>query len=242
MRPSAEAEISVPHLLMGVQRAGRVTYSVTLMCTCRIDIMSTPSQVTIPIDPDQEVIGYIINSALSKTTQERIAQIQTKLSKAFPGAIWVAPPDSLHITLMDWSAPLVDYGQDKDELFRSFEAEYIQTLTEIIKAQQPIQITFDTLEVHPAAIIVKGYDDGSYQNIRKRFLEKITLTPGTKMPPQIVHTTICKFLKEINVDEVRHMLESEAILLEERVTEFRLVRETQIFLQSYKTLREFPLT
>lgn len=198
-------------------------------------------QLTTPINPHQEVVGHIVNSGLSERAQVAVRRVQDKLETAFPEAIWSAPSESLHITLMDWTAPLVDYSCDKDELFRSLETEYTKALADSIKDQPPIHILFDSIEVHPAAIIIKGSDNGSYQRIRTRFLDKVDLSPGTKEPPQIVHTTICKFIKGIEVDAVKRALQNEVVHFEEDVSEFRLVRESRIFLQKYEVLRRFKL-
>lgn len=199
------------------------------------------SQAVVTADPSQEVVGYIVNSGLSRQAQIAVRQIQDKLLEAFPSAIWAAPAESLHITLMDWTAPLVDYGQDKDKLFQTIRPKYTETLVSVLEGQSSIPIQFGAIEVHPGAIIIKGNDDGSHQRIRENFLKKITLLPGTKNPPQIVHSTICKFVKEIDLEDVKHALRDESIDLHEEVAEFRLVRESQIFLQKYEILNHFYL-
>ncbi len=198
-------------------------------------------QHAISVDPRQAVIGYIVNSGLSEGLYRPIYDIQTKLIERFPGAIWGAPRQSLHITLMDWLAPLVDYGHNKDELFRSIEDEYTAVLTKALKQQAPILVTFDTIEVHPAAIIVKGHDDGSYSRIRDQFLSEVELLPGTKPPPAIIHTTIAKFLKPINVNEVADFVRHESLYAQEEILEFRLARETRVFMVEYEILRQFKL-
>jgi len=200
-------------------------------------------RLTIPTNPEQAVIGYIVNSGVSEGLYRQIHAIQTKLNDRFPGAIWTAPRDSLHITLMDWLAPLVDYGKNKDELFRSIENRYTEALAEVLGKQRSIQVTFDTIEVYPAAIIVKGHDDASYQHIRESFLEKIELLPGTKPPPTIIHTTICKFLKQIDVGEVEDLVhQAGSLRFQEEITEFRLARESQIFMLTHEILRRFTLS
>lgn len=193
------------------------------------------------INPDQKVIGYIVNTGLSEQLQVVVRQIQDKLLEAFPDAIWAAPPESLHITLMDWTAPLVDYGQDKDELFESIKPKYMKALAGALDHQKSIPIQFDVIEVHPGAIIIKGRDDGSYQKIREKFLDQIALLPGTKEPPRIVHSTICKFMKDIDIEDVKRVLLDESIDLREEVAEFRLVRESKIFLQEYEVVERFQL-
>jgi hypothetical protein len=199
------------------------------------------SNTTIPTNPEQSITGYIINAGLSDRLADEVHRIQASLAENFPEAIWPAPRESLHITLMDWLAPLVDYRQDKDKLFQSIESEYVSVLENILRSQKPINVIFDTIEVHPAAIIIKGRDDGSYQRIRKQFLDRVDLLPNTKPPGQIVHSTICKFLQPIDVGEIKSFVESMDLAVPEEISEFRLARESQIFMQRYEVLRRFIL-
>lgn len=197
--------------------------------------------LTIPADTKQQVIGYIINSGLSDHLANEVRNVQTSLTEKFPEAIWATPLDSLHITLMDWLAPLVDYGKDKDEIFHSIENEYADVLQNILANQDPIKVMFDTIEVYPAAIIIKGHDDGSYQRIREQFLDRIDLLPGTKPPGQIIHSTICKFLQPTDINQVKAFVEGVNLAISEEVSEFRLARESQVFMQRYEVLRRFTL-
>jgi len=199
------------------------------------------SNLTSPVNPEQSVVGYIINTGLSDHLADEVHKIQASLAEEFPGAIWSAPRKSLHITLMDWLAPLVDYGQDKDELFPSLESEYVNVLEDILKNQDSINVLFDRIEVYPAAIIIKGRDDGSYQRIRSQFLDRIDLLPDTKPPGQIVHSTICKFLQPINIDDIKSFAGSMSLAVSEEINEFRLARESQMFMQRYEVLRRFTL-
>lgn len=198
-------------------------------------------QLTLPTNIHQEVIGYWVNSGLSIETSQAIAQLQNKLTEKFPDAIWPIPESALHISLTNWINPLFDYGEDKNELFDKIQAEYTKAFKNITANQPPIDVTFDKIEAFPDAIILKGHDDGSYKQIRDHFVEDVMLLEGTRQPPTIIHTTICKFLKEIDLNEVRDFLNNESILLHEKVDEFRLVRENVLYLVAYDALANFKL-
>jgi hypothetical protein len=199
-------------------------------------------QLTVPADPNRQVTGYIVNTMISENAQRSILAIQRKIGYAFPDAIWLAPDTSLHITLLDLLAPLVDYGKDKDVLFGELQETYDKVLSEILLAQAPIDVTFDAIEVYPAAIIVKGHDDGSFERIRQQFLSKVDLLPGTKQPPSIIHVTICKFVKPISVDEVRTAVQYDTVSFKETVNTFQVARESQVFMLKYKTIKSYDLT
>ncbi|HSX32558.1 MAG TPA: 2'-5' RNA ligase family protein [Candidatus Saccharimonadales bacterium] len=200
-----------------------------------------PERLTVPIDPSQQVIGYSVNSNLPEELYAPIQGIQAGLKEKFSDAIWAVPRESLHITLMDWLVQDAHYGREEDELFHDIKSNYIYALTDILKHQEPIQITFDKIEVYPAAIIVKGHDDGSYQRIREEFLQRVKLLPGTKTPPKIIHTTICKFLKQIDATEVEDFVKNEALAVQGDITEFWLARESLAFMGNYDVLQRFPL-
>lgn len=197
--------------------------------------------LTIPANPERPVHGYTINSGVSDRLAHEVHKIQTSLAENFPEAVWTAPRDSLHITLLDWLTPPVEYGQSKDDLFRSIESEYTHVMESIFRKQHSIEVVFDTIEVHPAAIIVRGHDDGSYRRIREQFLDRVDLLPGTKPPGHIIHSTIGRFLQPIDIEEVKSVIKGMSLVVPEKISEFRLVRERQDFMQRYETLRRFTL-
>ena len=198
-------------------------------------------QLTIPANTHQEVIGYWLNSGLSDKTAEAIALLQDKLVQRFPEAVWAIPRPALHISLLNWINPLFEYSEDKNALFKEVQTEYTEAFENIVANQPPIPVTFDTINAFPDAIILKGHDDGSYEKIRNQFIKDVELREGTRQPPTIIHTTICKFLKEIDLQEVQQFLNNEPVLLQEIVDEFRLTRENILYLIAYDSLATFRL-
>jgi len=108
-------------------------------------------------DLHKKVTGYILNAALDSHCQEIIQHLQQKFSGEFADAVYSIDRDSLHITLMDWVAPLVDYKVNKGALFNSLFPHYDTVFREIIKEVGPIHVTFDTIGVSSGARFSSRY-------------------------------------------------------------------------------------
>lgn len=148
---------------------------------------------------------------------------------------------TLHITLMDWIAPLVDYGTDKYVLFKDMFPQYDKVFTDILREQSPITVHFDSLKVTPGAIILVGHDDGSFKSIRNDFLRQIKLLPNTKQPPLIIHSTIARYTTEQDLQPVIDFVAEQELVFEHFVTHFRLVQEQVVPMLDYNLLKIYPL-
>ncbi len=190
---------------------------------------------------NQEAIGYLVNTGLSTTLQNRILKIQRRLIDAFGDAIWCAPTETLHITLMDWLAPLITYDKPKDALFEDIYPAYDEALKECLINIGKINITFDTIRASETAVFAVGHDNGQINIIRHNFLNKITLLPDTKSPPDIIHFSIARFTARLKIEDVENVLTSCSINLVEEVNSFRLIRETKLPMLEYQKLKEYKL-
>lgn len=190
---------------------------------------------------EKNTISYVINSGISDKLARKVEKMQKVLKAEFGDIIWLLPKDALHITLMDWLAPFVDYQGHPDELFDKLKEEYIGVLKTVLQDQKSIQVYFNIVKVSPTTIIIQGKDDGSYAQIRKKFLEKIDLLPGTKFPPGIVHASIARFAGEDDMQKAEEIVPKLSIDLTETVKEFRLVRETKLPMLEYEVLERFKL-
>ncbi|MBH1980459.1 hypothetical protein I8H89_02985 [Candidatus Saccharibacteria bacterium] len=149
----------------------------------------------------------------------------------------------MHITLMDWLAPLVEYSEDKDKLFEEIFPQYNAILEEILKDFEPINVSFSEFVVSASAIAIKGDNQGTeiFNQIREQFLSRVDLLPDTKRPPNIVHTTIARFIGSIAIEDVSNLLDKLSPSIDETVTGFQLVRETKVPMIEYSTLRHYSL-
>lgn len=152
------------------------------------------------------------------------------------------PSQSLHITLLDWIAPLVDYGgQDKKVLFEKIKDKYDEALSGIIGDTQPITVSFTEIKVFPSTIIVLGHDDGQFQKIRDKFLEAVELLPGTKLPPNIIHSSIIRFTGEIPIKDVEQFVAQCTVNFTQIIDSFRLVHSTREPMLEFEVLKEYKL-
>jgi hypothetical protein len=185
--------------------------------------------------------GYVVNTGLNLTLQHKVGLLQNQLSEAFPGVFWLPAGDKLHVTLMDWLAPLVNYGADKDELFGEICDRYIKELASILSNQRPIRLTFDEIVASPGAIFIKASDDGSYSRIRSIFTDQIELIEGTKQPPQIIHASIARFHKAVDLQKVIDLVNTMKLDEMQVVEDFRLVRESVAPMLEYRVVSDFKL-
>ncbi|NCN52484.1 2'-5' RNA ligase family protein [Candidatus Parcubacteria bacterium] len=186
-------------------------------------------------------VAYVLNSKFSKEGVAAISKLHQEISKYFGELAWLLPSQSLHVTLMDWIAPFVQYGEDPDILFKKHGERYISVLEDIVKKEGPISVHFNQINISPTTIFIQGTDDGAYQRIRESFLMKAELLPGTKQPPSIIHASIARFVGVADFPEAEDFIATVPVDFEENIDEFRLVRETILPMQGYEILRTLPL-
>ncbi len=192
-------------------------------------------------DINRPVVGYMLNTEISPENCPQISHIQAHLSEHFGDAVWNTPPETLHITLFDWLAPLVDYGQDKERLFEQIFPEYDKAVRKAVAQEHLVRVTFDTINVSPAAVFITGHDDGTFARIRKFFLDHAVLLPNTKLPPQIIHSTIARFVGELSVEEVQASLKGLHLSFEQPVASFRLIKETLDPMLQFEEIKRYQL-
>jgi len=185
----------------------------------------------------------MVNTLLSKSSQESIKKLQDVFTKQFPEAVWTTPADTLHITLFDWLAPLVNYGNDKDVLFDEIYREYGGVLSDILNKINPVNLTFSKIIISPSAVAIVADDKSTeiFNKIRQDFLAQIKLLPNTKQPPNIVHSTIVRFVDEIDLGDVRQLANSLDFSFNETVDNFQLVRETKLPMLEYSVVNRYLL-
>jgi 2'-5' RNA ligase len=199
------------------------------------------TEQTQPFAIGETIIGYMLNTGLAPEAITKVQAIQERFRQQFGQAVWLAPPETLHITLFDWIAPLVDYGQDKDALFAGNQEMYDRALQAALTAVEPIPVKFTTVAAFPAAIIIQGSDSGQYQRIREACRPTIELLPGTKPPPTIIHTTIGRFVETVDLTPVQQLASSLTCDIDHTTSEFRLVRETKDPLVEFSVLKRYRL-
>lgn len=197
---------------------------------------------TIPnSDIGRRVAGYMVNAVFDDTSKQTISHIQTLLGEKLGDSLWLTPIDSLHITLLDWIAPLVDYGTDKTKLFQEHFDTYDTALKNALRATGPISLRFDTIKATPGAIIVTASDTTHFASIRQHVLEEVSLIEGTKQPPQITHSTIARYTRAIPLEQVTRLTEEHRVNFTCDIDHFRLIHEKVAPQLEYELLKEYSV-
>ncbi len=187
--------------------------------------------------------GYVLNTSFSEANTEKISTLMKEIEEQFGEAVFVMPKTSLHITLLDWVAPLVDYnGQDKEEIYKSIKMDYDAALSSIVSKIPPIEVHFTEVRVYPTTIILLGYDNGQFQQIRDKFTSTVELIPDTKQPPTIIHSSIARFKQAIPVSEVEAFLAPKHIDIVQTVNNFRLVHTIKEPMLDFEVIKNYQLS
>ena len=186
--------------------------------------------------------GYIVNAGFSDENTKKIQELMNELEEKFGSALFLPEPHTLHITLLDWIKPLTNYEvKDKKVLFGSIKNKYDQQLTKILKDYDPINVLIDEIEIHPTTIILKGKDDGTFQEIRDRFVGSIGDGFLGMEPPKIIHTSIARFKKEIDLAEVEKIISTRKMKFTERVETFRLLNSHETPFINFDLIKSYKL-
>ena len=187
----------------------------------------------------EDALGFMINAAIDTIAARQISELQETLKLTYGDALWLTPANALHITLVDWLAPLSEYPDDKEKLLGRMRGEYERALRLALQGI-PIQtLSFDKILVSPSAIVITA--DASrdlFNSIRAKFLDTVTLLPGTKTPPKITHATIGRFVREIDMSPMPVALDGPIGVT---IDEFRLVKETKLPMLEYEVLNRYAL-
>lgn len=201
-------------------------------------------ELTQPIDwLNKPAVGYVVNTVFSPENAAKLGKLAAEIDAELGQALFCAPQESLHITLMDWIAPLVAYdGKDKEQLFAEIHEQYDVALQQAIKAHGEITVHFGTIKVAPNTVFIVGHDDGQFQDIRDKFVSSINLLPGTKLPPTIIHSSLGRFIKKIDMDRVNQVLANKTIDITQVVTDFRLVKTPDATLAHTELIKQYQLS
>lgn len=178
--------------------------------------------VTPPVhSPDEHSIVRLF----SAQSAEQAVVMQTHLKELFGDAIWLQKPPSLHITLMEIICDTEYIDKTREQYFQDWYASYNETVKEVLGSIEPFDLHFTELLVSQRAIIIKSADSKVLNDIRKALMERTQLPSGTKVPPDITHSTLARFNKPIDLEEARRLTAEISVNIAEHVTEFSLVRD-----------------
>lgn len=200
--------------------------------------------LTQPSKLDHPAEGYIVIAPLSDESKQKIADIQSRFVKRFGQYnLWIPTGDQLHITFSHIITPNIEYGEDRTALFSSVHPLASAALRETVSHPLAITSEFNTIEAFPSAVILKASDDGSFARLRKEFIQKFSPPDGTRMPPEIIHTTLLRFRNPVDYAAVQQLTADIMTHFEpfkEVTTLLQMIHEKKIFVQDHDVLEVFP--
>lgn len=182
-----------------------------------------PNTVISPLvhSPDE----YSIVAMPGAETVKKIVKVQDGLKSLLGDALWLTPPQALHMTLMEIICDTEYEGLSREEHFKQWHDNYNGAAKEAIAQFSPVTVRFNELHASAAAIIIKAVDPQPFNDIRAALLAKTVLPAQTKMPPDIAHCTIARYNQSIDLDKVKGLIQELSIEFDERVAEFRLMKD-----------------
>jgi 2'-5' RNA ligase len=188
----------------------------------------------------KENLGYALLALLSDNAKKQIVDLLDELTIELPGVLWAMPPEQLHITLCEIIQPK-EYSQDKESLFALRQEEYLNVPARILSGLPKIAVRFDTIEAGPQAIILRASDSSQLNGIREELVANMQLPRETRTPPDITHSSIARYLQDVELEKVQAVVARHKIAIEEEITGFKLIRNEIPPLQKYEVLRTYPL-
>jgi hypothetical protein len=198
-----------------------------------------------PVDwVGKEFVGFVINATFSNENARQISTWLDGLRTVAPIGVYFMQPKGLHITVLDWVAPLLDYGgADKRAMFDELRPSYEPALRRITDGMAQIDVHFTELRVTPSTIILVGQDNGQFQHVRDQFIGSVTLPDGAKQPPDIIHSSLARFVSpEIDLAPVETYVTEHPLELTQRISEVRLTELRREPMQDFTVLDTFKLT
>jgi hypothetical protein len=177
---------------------------------------------------------------LSVDGRQEVKRLLEQLDERLGDTIWCMPTGSLHMTLCE-IMQAKPYAEDKEALFNRNLDGYRTALDKAFSGIPPIKVVFDQIEVSPQAIIIRGSDDGTFNALRAQLVDSLPLPTETKRPPDIIHSSIARFTKAVDLSIVEAAVAELNMSFTELVTEFQLMHNGWPHMLNYELATRYPL-
>jgi hypothetical protein len=205
------------------------------------EIKQNPDTTIVSNIIGRSVTGYVINSGFSVENGKKLERLMEIIHSFEPEAVWCPPTETLHISLMYWVSAFDGEIKENERLFERLFNDYDKAFQEVISGIGPIEIDFRELKVCRDAVIAVGYDDGSFKKIRDLFFALVPARPGTKPPPNIIHSSLCRFLKEIPIRKINDAIAGQSISFKQKVDKFTLFKVLRSPMLEAEAVKEYRL-
>jgi hypothetical protein len=168
-----------------------------------------------------------IQPHLEPDAQAALAAVGEAAATLWPGALHVAPPHAIHVTIY----PLVRVPGDFDRAayWRQIEEPSRAILHDLAEGAGAIDLRFHAVRAMPAGLVAVADDaSGLIEAIRRRVVETLPPPPGFEpVRYDLIHTTLARFASAEPVSRAAvERVESISVSIRARVERLKLVRET----------------
>ena len=180
-------------------------------------------------------IGYFLNALISPKNQLVIQSIQNRFQELLGDGIWIAPAESLHITVGE----VLTNTPDIDRVFQDRHSDYDAHLTEVMNDLPVPHIVFDTLKTGASTLYITGRDQGTIMSLRDQIEDRVKRMEGTAPPPDVIHTSIARYTKAIDREQIEKFIATLPVLFEQTLSDLQLIRQTVAPLIEYEVLKRY---
>lgn len=197
---------------------------------------------TVPaINIGQKDNAVAVATMLTSAARQQVIQLQQKLARIFPSAFWFMPASALHITLCE-ILQAKPYTQNKDTIFERDKEKYQLAIESALANIGTITVHFTKIEASPEAIIVEGYDKGQFAAIRNKLLKTLPFPPTTTRPPRIIHSTIARYTRTMDLSPVQQAVERCSVDFTMNIAQFQLMNQIWPHLLRYQLVQRYLVT
>lgn len=192
-------------------------------------------------------ISYFLVLELPRAVTQKLETAMMSVAQAVGDGLYVQPAKSLHITVLDFIDPIIDprpYGfATKFALWQKIGSDCQKAVAAALATVRPFDIAFNTLTATDSAIILTGEDNGQLQQIRTAIMQQIDALrlPGSKQPPRIIHSTLARYQKVIDLELVRQVVAEQQIACTMRVELLFMRHQIKANCVEYANIQEYRL-
>ena len=184
--------------------------------------------------------GYVLLALMPDEARRQIEKLLVDLAAELPGVLWTMPSSQLHITVCEIIQPK-PYDEDRDVLYDLYKDRYEYGLAELLATTKKFTITLDTIEVSPQAVILRSSNSDYLNNLRADIVASMPLSQETRTPPDITHSSIARFIKEVDVETVQQVIDRITPCIKIEIDELTLLKNLVMPLEKYEVIQTFPL-
>lgn len=187
-------------------------------------------------------LAYHVQPDLLPETQARLAELQAEAAARWPGPLFLAPPEALHVTL--YALVQVKDRFDKEGYWAGIAERCRALIAELCRGHGPLELQFSSLKVTDTAIIAVATDEtGLIGRIREAIARVIPPPPGlAPVRYTLIHTTLARYQTSQPVpDEIVRAVESLPVAVTAPIRRLKIVRETLFPCRETDEISSFPL-